>query len=99
MLQTGETELGKWPLKYFPPNGGKYFGTITITNFRLMFLQKKQLNKESNFEFSLSKSEISSVSIQKKFLKHNVIISVKGKNHSFSKLFFNTRNFIKFLKM
>jgi hypothetical protein len=100
MLKTGEVELGKWPLKYFPPQGGKYSGTMIVTNYRLLFFKRThERRKMNNIELDLNKEEISSVSVKHHLTKKSVIISVKGKSHSFSKLFFNPRNFIKLIKI
>ncbi len=98
MLETGENELGRWSLKYFPPTGGKYFGLIIITNFRLIFVKKNLEKAGKGVGLNLLKSEISSVSIKNNLIFKSIIISVNGKNHSFSKFFFNTQNFIKAIR-
>ena len=36
-LQPGETAIDTWSLFYFPPNGGKYNGKLTVTNQRLLY--------------------------------------------------------------
>lgn len=36
-MRSGETELGKWTINYLPPSGGRYLGTLTVTNQRILF--------------------------------------------------------------
>lgn len=95
MLLSEESELGKWSLTYIAPKGNRYSGTMIITNFRLLFLNYAGKNKMT---LELQKSDISSVSIIKKLVKKTVIISVEGRKHSFSGIFFNPQNLINFIK-
>lgn len=96
MIPSGEQELGKWSLKYFNPNGRKYFGTLIITNQRLSFFYQSQ--KTAMEWLTISKNDISSVCVIENFLQKKVVISVKGKKHTFTNFFFNTKKFINLLK-
>lgn len=97
MLNNGETELGSWPIKYFPPQGGKYSGKLVLTNKRLLFTNKKL--KQNSTPIQLNKSEISSVSVKNKLLRRSIIISVEGKKHAFSKFLFNPKRLIQMIKI
>lgn len=97
MLKEGENLLGKWAIKYFPPEGGKYLGSLIITDSKIMFINKNE-SDESNTGLCIKKSEISSVRTRNNLITNEIIISVNGKTHSFSKPFLKTNVLVNFIK-
>ena len=95
-FQPGEVKIDTWTLLYVPPNGGKYNGTLTVTNQRLLYDAKfdvtvKGLLAEaltvkwgSEGYLEIDKSNIQSVEVQKKLLSKKCILTLTdGSKHTF----------------
>ena len=88
----GEEELGNWTLNYVPPDGGRYTGTLVVTNQRLLFdaqfdtspegaLAELYITHGSHGYISIPKKSISNVNVQSSFFKKKVVVTV-GENQA-----------------
>jgi hypothetical protein len=95
-LAPDETKIGSWTLFYFPPNGGKYNGTLVVTNKRLLYDAKfdasiKGMVTEALFikwgsegYLTIAKSDIQKVDVEKKLLSKKCILTLAdGSKHTF----------------
>ena len=95
-LNPNETELHAQTVLYVPPNGGKYNGTLKVTNQRLLYDAKfdvsfKGLVEEAAFVkwgsegfLEINKDDIQSVDVEKKLLSKKCIVTLKdGSKHIF----------------
>ena len=95
-LQPGETKIDTWTLFYFPPNGGKYNGKLTVTNMRLLYDAKFDASFKGMLEeavlikwgsegyVEIEKKDIQSVDVEKKLLSKRAILTLSdGSKHIF----------------
>ncbi len=96
-LQPGENLIDTWTIFYTPPGGKKFNGKLTVTNKRLIYrtLYDAAYNPASyhvTFDkedkdaiYSINKTDIASVDVQKSFLSKKVIITLSdGSKHEFN---------------
>jgi GRAM domain len=96
-LLPNETKIDTWVILYFPPNGGKYNGKLTITNKRLLYDAKfdvsaKGLLSEALFikwdsegYLEINKADIKKVQVEKNFLAKKAIVTLTDNSkHTFN---------------
>lgn len=88
ILQAGETIIDTWSIFYTLPGGKKFNGKLTVTNLRLVYRtlydsaynpasKHVAFNKEDkDIIYTISKSDIARVDMQKSFLAKKVIITL-----------------------
>ena len=90
-LQPGEQDLGHWTLFYIPPGGGKYNGTLTVTNQRLLYDAKLDAsligvlgNRAATGNLQIEKGDIANVDVQKSFFSKKAVLTLSdGSKHTF----------------
>ena len=96
-LEPGETILHEQILLYLPPGGGKLNGKLSVTNQRVHYEAKYDASLvgtlKSTMVFTwggdagyldIPKSEIASVTVEKKFLSKKAIVTLNdGSVHTF----------------
>ncbi|MHB8054640.1 MAG: hypothetical protein ACYDH3_05285 [Candidatus Aminicenantales bacterium] len=103
-FQPGEVELGKWTLNFAPQGGGRYTGTLTVTNQRVLFLAKfatslggaigELIVYKGDYGFlSIPKDRIQKVDVVGGFLKKRVEITLTdGSIHTLDYGLLNVQN-------
>jgi hypothetical protein len=97
-LAPGETSLGDWTLFYLPPGGGKYNGSLVVTDQRLLYDAKfdasvRGMLAEAAFVkwgsegfLEIPKSAIAGVEVEKKLLSKRCILTLHdGSRHTFDR--------------
>ena len=95
-LHPGEQQLGTWTLFYLPPDGGKYNGTLTVTDQRLLYDAKfdatfRGIVAEAVFikwgsegYLEIPKTAITAVDVEKRMLSKRCIVTLgDGTRHTF----------------
>jgi hypothetical protein len=94
-LAEGERELGSWTINYIPPDGGRYTGSLVVTDRRLLFdarfdtslagsLKELIIIEGSHGYVEIDKAAILKVDVKSSFLKKKVIVTVAdGREHVF----------------
>ena len=96
-LQPGENIIDTWTIFYTPPGGKKFNGKLTVTNRRLIYrtLYDAGYNpasyhvtfdkEDKDIIYSINKTNIARVDVQKSFLAKKVIITLAdGTKHEFN---------------
>jgi len=92
-----ESILGEWTLNYMPPDGGRYTGTLAVTDRRILFdarfntsfagiLEEAFFIKHGSEGYiSIPKDRINNVEIIKKGLQKNILVTLdNGQQHIFN---------------
>ena len=96
-LEEGETSLGTWTIMYLPPGGGRYNGSLNVTDRRLIYDAKFDISASGVVDDALflkwgsegyvviPKDRISRVEAKKSFLAKKVVVALDdGQEHVFS---------------
>ncbi|MDD3685286.1 MAG: GRAM domain-containing protein [Bacteroidales bacterium] len=97
MIIKDNNQPEKWNLRYFSPNGGKYPGTMTLSNGDIIFNSRNNFNR-SSFSFKIDSSDISYVCDKSGLFKEEIIISVNEKKHIFMKYSLRSKKIIERIK-
>jgi hypothetical protein len=92
-LHPGETEIGAWPLFYLPPYGGKFSGTITITDRRLVYVASDDASlggvlthKAASGRLEIAKADIRDIEVMRGFFHKRVLLTLAdGSFHLFDR--------------
>ncbi len=95
-LAQGENQLGKWTLNYLPPKGGRFTGSLIVTDRRLIFESRFDtsvmgtigqalfMKTEAGHVLVISKDRIKQVDVKKSFFSKKVMVTLDdGDTHSF----------------
>lgn len=95
-LHPGEQQLGTWTLFYLPPDGGKYNGTLVVTDQRLLYDAKfdatfRGIVAEAVFVkwgsegfLEIPKPAIAAVDVEKRLLSKRCVVTLRdGSRHTF----------------
>ncbi len=95
-LNPGEAKIDAWALLYLPPDGGRYNGTLLVTNQRLVYGAKFDLSFKGMAEraapvkwsgesiFEIAKKDIAKVAVENEFLNKKCIVTLSnGSKHTF----------------
>lgn len=96
-LEEDEEKLGTWTILYTPPKGGKYNGSLLVTNKRLIYDAKFDISFSGMVEEALfykfgsegyvviPKDRITNVEVKKSLLAKQVILTLdNGEKHNFN---------------
>ena len=92
-LQAGETEIGAWTLFYHPPYGGKFNGTLTVTDRRLIYTASDDASlggvlthKAASGRVEIAKADIRDIEVTRSlFHKRALVTLTDGSFHMFDR--------------
>jgi hypothetical protein len=96
-LDEGERSLGSWTILYLPPGGGRYNGSLNVTDRRLIYDAKFDVSASGVVEEALfmkqgsegyvviPKERIRNVEAKKSFLAKKAVVTLDdGQEHVFN---------------
>jgi hypothetical protein len=92
-LNPGEAEIGAWTLFYHPPYGGKFNGTLTVTDRRLIYVASDDAslggvltNKAASGRVEIAKTDIRDTEVTRSlFHKRALVTLTDGSFHVFDR--------------
>jgi hypothetical protein len=92
-LHPGETEIGVWTLFYLPPYGGKFNGTLTVTDRRVIYDASDDAsfsgvlaNKTASGRLEIAKTDIRDIEVTRSlFHKRALLTLADGSFHMFDR--------------